>query len=308
MNQITMRTPSFLLTAALFSSSGCATDYQPGQTTMPVTAKAERNEHELQGNRGKISEPSVEKVDPCAALIQDPYLKDFYDQWRAHFDALMKQAEPAPQELHDPNAQMCEMVAPNMDFIIARDGQFAGHEIKPNKPDRSHRVALEVGNESLDKNTNPNPGHDYFNPVPFCQGLVLNTWKEWDLMMPDPSTTPQFSEQSLSIMCDPTATAYLSSGGCWHEEPSPENGDQVIDGCGGGAMEIDRKEALALIECVRKAVQDKGTEMCLQMTIVQRVEFDFVQNSDVFRNFHVEIFSFKNADFWEIIYVYNDIL
>ena len=262
-----MRAPSFLLTAALALSGGCATDYQSEQTNIPVAAKAERNERTLQGNRGKISEPEPEKIDPCAALIKDPYLKDFYDQWRAKFDALMKQAKPAPQELHDPNAEMCEMVAQNVNFIIARDGQFAGHEIKPNKPDRSYRVALEMGNEPLDKNTNPNPGHDYMMADPsVCQALVLNEWKEWDLMMPGengPSTTPQFGEAALSIMCDPTATAYVSSGGCGHEEPSPENGNQLIDGCGGGATDIDRKEALALMECVRKAVQDKGAEMCL---------------------------------------------
>lgn len=261
-----MRTPSLLFTAALALPSGCATDYQPEQTPVSATAKAEKNDRVRIGNGSGISQQEVEKADPCATLIKDESLKDFYDQWRTRFDALMKQVEPAPQRLHDPMAQMCEMATPHMNFIIARDGQFAGHEIKPNKPDRSHRVALEIGNEPLDKNTNPNPSQNYFKFTPYCQRLVLDTWKEWDHMMPGqsgPSATPQFLMSSLDIPCDPTATADLNGGGCWHDEPSPENGNQLIDGCGGGASEIDRNEALALMKCVRKAVHDKGVEMCL---------------------------------------------
>ncbi len=256
-----MRTPSLLLTAALALSS-CATDYSEAQKTTAGAAENKIPERRLAENK----ETEAQKPDPCAALIQDSQLKDFYSQWRAKFDALMKQAKPAPQELHDPMAQMCEMVEPGLNFIIARDGQFAGHEMKPNKPDHSHRVALEMGNEPLDKNTNPNPGHDYFNFAPSCQRLVLDTWKEWDLMMPGengPSATPQFGMSSLDIPCDPTATVYVNQGGCWHEEPSPENRNQLIDGCGGGPTEIDRNEALALMKCVREMVHDKGIEMCL---------------------------------------------
>lgn len=261
-----MRTSSLLLAAALFSSGGCATDYQPEQTPISATAKAENDEHLLQGNRGKVSKPAVEKVDLCAALIKDESLKNFYDQWREQFNVLMKQVDPAPQGLHDPAAQMCEMAAPNVNVIFARDGQFAGHEMKPNKPDLSHRVALQIGNMPLDKNTNPNPAQNYFNSPPYCQRLVLDTWKQWDLVMPGengPSETPQFHIDSLGIPCDPTGAVYVGGGGCWHEEPSPENENQLIDGCGGGASEIDRNEALALMECVRKAVLEKGAEMCL---------------------------------------------
>ncbi len=191
-----MRTPSFLLTTALVLSSGCAADYQSEQTPVSATAKAEGSESTLsQAVKGGNSQPA-DKIDPCAALIQDPYLKNFYGQWKKRFDELVEKTKPVPQELHDANAQMCEMTAPNVGLIFARDGQFAGHEIKPNKPDLSSRVALEMGNESLDEDTNPNPSHNYFNFPPYCQRLVLDTWKQWDLVMPGengPSSTPQFA-------------------------------------------------------------------------------------------------------------------
>lgn len=253
-----MRGSSLLLTAALALGSGCATEYPAAQeTTLAVASNKEPTKRLADGTKIKTAEG---KSDPCAALIKNESLKMFYAKWRAYFDTITGKATPAPQELHDPIADMCSMMISNPDteFTITRDGQFAGHEVKPNKPDISYRVALETLHEPLDKNTNPVPKSPITTESDSsCQRLRTDEWKEWDPMMPGSSTLVQVARRELAIPCDPTETAWVAGGGCWYDEVTGE------DGCGGGSEEIDRNEALALIKCVREIVHDKGLELCL---------------------------------------------
>ena len=257
-----MRTSSLLLGTAL-SLSGCVTDQLEAPHVSPATVKNTEN-----------TQPHLEKPDPCAALIKDPSLASFYEEWRGHMKSVLKDATPAPAALHDPSASMCEMVpAENATTKIrayfGADGQFAGHIVKPEKPNHSFRISLETTAGGIDGNQNPVLGAISWKDQ--CAALNIDEWKEWDKMMPlAPDHVPDAVPTSLQdqnwvvfLPCDPTAPAMIGGGGCWHEEPSPENDYQLIDGCGGGGDFLDRNEVTALIQCLQEEMKAVAKEMCL---------------------------------------------
>ncbi len=246
-------------------AAGCATDTLEAPHTTPATVGIENK-----------YQPKIEKPDPCAALIKDKdsSLASFYLAWRGHMKDMLKDVKPAPAELHDPSASMCEMVPGDNDTtkihaFFSGDGQFVGHMIQPNKPDHSFRISLETTVGGIDGNQNPVLGAMSWKDQ--CGALNIDEWKEWDKMMPlAPDHAPDAVPTSLQdqnwvvfLPCDPTAPAMIGAGGCWHEEPSPENGNQVIDGCGGGGDLVDRNEVTALIQCLQEEMKALAKEMCL---------------------------------------------
>ncbi len=216
--------------------------------------------------------------DPCLQAAKDlaatdgdsSILEGLYQDWREKFDDILSGFTPRPAASRDSSADNCEMLGTNVGFTITRDGQFSGYKVRPDKPNLSFAVMHQMWSEKSSlKPYSVVPKPDEFDMQhPFkCHDLQVQDWKTWDPFMPgsknNPNPLPQFGSRFIALPCDPTAPAFAGVGGCWYEEPSPENGNQLTDGCGGGGGEIDRDYTAKLLECVRKAVVKKGEELCL---------------------------------------------
>ncbi|MCX6733985.1 MAG: hypothetical protein NTX63_04190 [Candidatus Peregrinibacteria bacterium] len=271
-----MRTSSLLVAAAL-SLSGCATDQLEGSNVTLATKST--------GNGGRRilpfqrdNEPKIEKPDPCISLIKDPSFKSFYLKWRGLMKDILKDTTPALPELHDSSAPMCEMttvdknITTKIHSFFGADGQFVGHIIRPEKPNNSFRISLETTFGGIDGKQNPAPDLGQVDNDPNqCAALKIDVWKEWERLIPlSPDHVPgavptigQIHEDTVYLPCDPTAPAMIGGYGCGYEAPSPENGNQLVDGCGGGGDFLDRNEVTALIQCLQNEMKIVAKEMCL---------------------------------------------
>ena len=208
----------------------------------------------------------TESSDPCLAFINDPVIKDFYLDWRARLEEVTNEIRPVPQALRDPAAQTCQISRPEagIEGIMTRDGQIILAKTNPTKPDMSFRLALST-NGNNQKNTTeaflPKPFQDDIDKyqstdAPLCEQLLLDTWKQWQLKMPDNPMVSELRNDGLVVPCDTTAKAGFFLGGCSYND---ETGDS---GCAGGADKVGREDAEKLIKCVAEAVQAKGKEIC----------------------------------------------